>query len=73
MQYESAVSGALDNPGEFEFEEGTTQLLNGPAGNDLNSLASMLLGLPQDEGTTDQFVPDYYTRESNFGIYLMDR
>lgn len=73
MQYESAVSGALDNPAEFEFEEGTTQLLAGPPGNDLNSLASMLLGLPQNEGRTIQFVPQYHTRHKYYGVYLMDR
>jgi Carboxypeptidase regulatory-like domain/TonB dependent receptor-like, beta-barrel len=72
MQYETAVSGALLNPGQFEFEDGTTQLLGGPPGNDLNSLASMLLGLPQNEGSVYQFVPYYYTRDKNYGIYLMD-
>jgi hypothetical protein len=74
LQYESSSAQTDDeNPAEFSFDDGTTQLLNGPAGNDLNSFAAMLLGLPQDEGKVYEEPPEYYARDNNYGIYLSDR
>ena len=37
----------LRGAGGFQFEQGTTQLNGGPAGNDYNAFASFLLGLPR--------------------------
>jgi hypothetical protein len=73
MQYQSASAGTLENSGEFEFSQGTTQVLGGPSGNDFNSFAALLLGLPQESGKIYQFPDEYYTRNRSFGIYVSDR
>lgn len=75
MQYQvpTGSSSYIANSGGFHFAQGTTQLLGGPAGNDYNAFASLLLGLPQDSGKIYQFPPEYYTRNRIFSAYIRDR
>lgn len=72
MQYEMTGSSYNTSAGGFHFAQGTTQLKGGPSGNDFNSFASFLLGLPQDSGKIHQFPDEYYTRSKYFGVYLRD-
>ncbi|HEX4228043.1 MAG TPA: TonB-dependent receptor [Bryobacteraceae bacterium] len=72
MQYQTAGSSYISNAGGFHFAQGTTQLLGGKSGNDFNSFASLLLGMPQDSGKIYQFPNEYYTRNRSYGIYVAD-
>jgi hypothetical protein len=59
--------------GGFTFGGGPTQLSGGPAGNQFNSYATFLLGLPTNVGKITQ-VPDVYaTRQTNYALYFRDR
>ena len=72
-QYQTSSNSYVTSSGGFHFAQGTTQLSGGPAGNDFNAFASLLLGLPQDSGKIYQ-VPDvYYTRNQTYGAYIRDR
>ena len=72
MQYEY-IANYLSSAGGFHFAQGTTQLLGGPGGNDLNAFGSFLLGLPQESGKIYQFPDEYYTRNKFLGFYVRDR
>ena len=50
FQIQATFCGYCLGAGGFQFEQGTTQLNGGPAGNDYNAFASFLLGLPQNAG-----------------------
>jgi hypothetical protein len=59
--------------GGFTFGSGPTQVVGGPAGNQFNSYATFLLGLPTNVGKITQ-VPDVYaTRQKSFAMYVRDR
>jgi len=70
MQYQQTGAPFDSGAGGFHFATGTTALNGGPAGNDFNSFAAFLLGLPQDSGKVYQFPPYMYTRTKTYGIYL---
>lgn len=81
-QYEVSGNSIMTNAGGFHFEQGTTQLLGGPAGNDFNAFASFLLGMPQDAGKIHLFpqanVPAdqanlFSMRERSYSFYIRDR
>jgi hypothetical protein len=72
LQEQSSSLGALKSPAEFQFQQGTTQLLGGPSGNDFNAFASLLLGLPQESGRVYQIPDRYFVRDRSFGIYISD-
>ena len=60
--------------GGFRFRDGATQLRGGPRGNDMNSIGSFLLGVPQTGGKIWQFPEDGYTTRTAFhSFYLRDR
>ena len=73
MQYQQTGAPFDSGAGGFHFATGTTALNGGPAGNDFNSFAAFLLGLPQDSGKVYQFPPYMYTRTKTYGIYLRDK
>jgi hypothetical protein len=73
LQAPGGSDSYIDGAGGFHFEQGTTQLLNGPAGNDFNAFASLLLGVPQDSGKIYDPVPDHSTRSKIFSAYVRDR
>ncbi len=69
------ITGAPQQPasGGFDFGGGPTQLRGGPSGNQFNSYAAFLLGLPTELGRTVQ-VPDTYKHRSwSESFYLRDR
>ena len=60
--------------GEFRFRQNTTELRGGPRGNDYNSHAAWLLGLPQNAGKIWQFNENgYFTRTRLLSFYVRDR
>ncbi len=72
LQEQSSSLGALKSPADFQFQQGTTQLLGGSAGNDFNAFASLLLGLPQVAGRVYQIPDQYHVRDRSFGVYISD-
>ena len=72
-QYQTNSSGNITNAGGFHFAQGTTLLSGGPAGNDFNAFASLLLGLPQDAGKIYQFQDEYFSKTRSFALYIRDR
>ena len=59
--------------GGFNFGTGPTQLSGGPAGNQFNSYATFLLGLPTNVGKITQVPDEYFTRQRNVALYIRDR
>ena len=60
--------------GEFRFRQNTTELRGGPSGNDFNSHAAWLLGMPQNAGKIWQFNENgYFTRTRLLSFYIRDR
>ncbi len=60
--------------GEFRFRQNTTELRGGPNGNDFNSHAAWLLGMPQNAGKIWQFNENgYFTRTRMYTFYVRDR
>ncbi len=60
--------------GEFRFRQNTTELRGGPRGNDYNSHAAWILGLPQNAGKIWQFNENgYFTRTRMYTFYVRDR
>ena len=72
-QYQTNSSGNITNAGGFHFAQGTTLLSGGPAGNDFNAFASLLLGLPQDAGKIYQFQDEYFSKTRSYALYIRDR
>jgi hypothetical protein len=69
------ITGAPQHPasGGFTFAGGPTQIRGGPSGNQFNSYAAFLLGLPTELGRTVQ-VPDTYKHQSwSHSFYVRDR
>ena len=69
------VSGAGDYPasGGFNFGTGPTSLAGGLAGNQFNSYATFLLGLPTTIGKITQIPDEYETRQRSYSLYVRDR
>ncbi len=60
--------------GEFRFRRDTTALKGGERGNDYNSYASWLLGMPMNAGKIWQFNDEgYFTRTRMGSAYVRDR
>jgi hypothetical protein len=59
--------------GGFQFSPGATQLSGGPAGNDFNTFAAVLLGLPNNAGKLRHFPDDIQTRMKAYSFYARDR
>jgi hypothetical protein len=69
------VSGAGDFPasGGFTFGIGPTSLAGGVAGNQFNSYATFLLGLPTVLGKITQVPDEYETKQRSYSLYMRDR
>jgi hypothetical protein len=59
--------------GGFTFGGGPTQSRQGPTGNQFNSYATFLLGLPTTIGKITQVPDEYNTRQWNHSYYIRDR
>jgi len=59
--------------GGFQFSPGATQLNGGPPGNDYNTFAAFLLGLPNNAGKLRLFPDDIQTRMKAYSFYARDR
>ena len=73
---ESQSQGNLSyiaSQGGFQFSPGATQLNGGPPGNDFNTFAAFLLGLPSNAGKLRLFPDDIQTRMKAYSIYARDR
>jgi hypothetical protein len=69
-EFPGAAHGAQ---GGFTFGTGPTQLAGGPAGNQFNSYATFLLGLPTNIGRIYQVPDEYSTRTSFQSYYVRDQ
>lgn len=58
--------------GGFQFRSGPTQILGGPVGNQYNSFAAFLLGLPNRIGRL-KLVEPYTTRNWQYSAYVRDQ
>ncbi|MBL8226966.1 MAG: TonB-dependent receptor [Bryobacterales bacterium] len=68
------VGGAFGGPaGGFRFRADTTTLRGGPAANDYNAIASLLLGLAREAGRTALSIPSLNTRNNQYSLYVRDR
>src|SRR6267142_2709560 len=63
----------IASQGGFQFTPGATQLNGGPAGNDFNTYAAFLLGLPSNAGKLRLFPVDIQTRMKAYSMYARDR
>jgi hypothetical protein len=74
-QLQPEATGALYGAqGGFGFGNSPTQLLGGPAGNQYNSYATFLLGLPTDRGKVFMASDTgFTTRQHNYALYVRDR
>jgi hypothetical protein len=68
-----ATGATFGAQGGFAFGPGPTQTVGGPAGNQYNSYATFLLGLPTTIGKITQVPDEYNTRQSNYAFYIRDR
>jgi hypothetical protein len=59
--------------GGFAFDDGPTVRRGGPGGNNFNSFASFLLGLPQEAGRLKLNVAPYKTRSWQYSFYVRDQ
>jgi hypothetical protein len=59
--------------GGFAFDDGPTVRRGGPGGNNFNSFASFLLGLPQEAGRLKLNVAPYQTRSWQYSFYVRDQ
>ncbi len=73
FQIQATFCGYCLGAGGFQFEQGTTQLSGGPAGNDYNAFASFLLGLPQNAGKVTLFPPQYQFYQNIYAFYIRDQ
>ncbi|MPY91453.1 MAG: hypothetical protein GEU99_26535 [Luteitalea sp.] len=67
------ISGGLGARGGFEFESGPTQIVGGPSGNNFNSWATFLLGLPTTTGRIFEVDAPYTTRNWQYSLYVRDQ
>jgi Carboxypeptidase regulatory-like domain/TonB dependent receptor len=73
FQIQATFCGYCLGAGGFQFEQGTTQLNGGPAGNDYNAFASFLLGLPSNAGKVTLFPPQYQFFQDIYAFYVRDQ
>jgi hypothetical protein len=73
FQIQATFCGYCVGAGGFQFEQGTTQLNGGPAGNDYNAFASFLLGLPENAGKVTLFPPQYQFYQNIYAFYIRDQ
>jgi hypothetical protein len=73
FQIQATFCGYCEGAGGFQFEQGTTQLNGGPAGNDYNAFASFLLGLPTNAGKVTLFPPQYQFFQNIYAFYIRDQ
>jgi hypothetical protein len=73
FQIQATFCGYCLGAGGFQFEQGTTQLNGGPAGNDYNAFASFLLGLPSNAGKVTLFPPQYQYFQNIYAFYIRDQ
>lgn len=73
FQIQATFCGYCLGAGGFQFEQGTTQLNGGPAGNDYNAFASFLLGLPMNAGKVTLFPPQYQFLQNIYAFYVRDQ
>src|SRR5688572_11909084 len=59
--------------GGFAFDDGPTLRRGGPGGNNFNSFAAFLLGLPNEAGRLKLNVAPYTTRSWQYSMYLRDQ
>lgn len=59
--------------GGFGFGGGPTQIKGGPSGNNFNSYATFLLGLPTNRGKITLVPNEYNTRSFQYSFYARDR
>jgi hypothetical protein len=68
------AAGAVGGPaGGFTFRNSTTTRRGGPAANDYNAMASVLLGTVREAGRNVLSIPEYATRATFYSTYLRDR
>jgi hypothetical protein len=67
------LDDSFGSRGGFNFDAGPTQLRGGPGGNNFNSFASFLLGLPSDAGRLRLNVAPYTTRSRQYSFYVRDQ
>jgi hypothetical protein len=73
FQIQATFCGYCIGSGGFQFEQGTTQLNGGPAGNDYNAFASFLLGLPANAGKVTLIPPQYQYYQNIYAFYVRDQ
>jgi hypothetical protein len=73
FQIQATFCGYCIGSGGFQFQQGTTQLNGGPAGNDFNAFASFLLGLPENAGKVTLFPPRYQFYQNIYAFYIRDQ
>ncbi len=67
------LDDSFGSRGGFNFNAGPTQLRGGPGGNNFNSFASFLLGLPSEAGRLRLNVAPYTTRSNQYSFYVRDQ
>ncbi|MBS1826820.1 MAG: TonB-dependent receptor [Acidobacteria bacterium] len=68
------ANGAVGGPaGGFTFRNATTTLNGGPAGNEYNTMGSLLLGLVREAGRNVLSIPEYKVRAPFYSLYIRDR
>ena len=67
------LDDSFGSRGGFNFNAGPTQRRGGPGGNDFNSFASFLLGLPSESGRLRLNVAPYTTRSWQYSFYVRDQ
>jgi hypothetical protein len=68
------AAGAVGGPaGGFLFRNSTTTRRGGPAANDYNSIASLLLGVAREAGRNVLSVDEYQVRANFYSMYIRDR
>ncbi|MBM3811412.1 MAG: hypothetical protein FJW20_07220 [Acidimicrobiia bacterium] len=72
-QQPEATGASHGAQGGFTFGTGPTALAGGTAGNQFNSYATFLLGLPTNVGKITQIPDRYYTEQTNMAFYIRDR
>jgi hypothetical protein len=67
------LPGSFGARGGFVFGTGPTQVSGGPSGNNFNSWATFLLGLPTRLGRLAEIVAPYTTRNRQYSFYARDQ
>ena len=73
QQVANPAGGTGGPSGGFNIRGDTTTLRGGPAANDYNAMASLLLGLAREAGKNVLTIPRLETRTRNYSLYVRDR